>query len=54
MKSSNTPYLSNTISLRLSSEERAALENRAARESRTLSNLMRKFVREQLLREDAS
>jgi hypothetical protein len=49
--SQNLAYLTHTLSIRLTDDERAALEQRAARESRTLSNLVRKFLREHLLNE---
>lgn len=43
------PYLTSTISIRLSPAERRAIEDRANAESRTASNLLRKCVREMLL-----
>jgi hypothetical protein len=45
--------LTSTISIRLTVSERRALETRASREERTVSNLVRKFLREALSREGA-
>lgn len=46
------PYLTSTISIRLSPAERRAIEDRAHAESRTASNLVRRVVREMLAKEN--
>jgi hypothetical protein len=48
----HTKHLTSTISIRLTGEERRAIEQRAADEKRTASNLVRKYIRETLLKEN--